>query len=163
MLATNIVEFWLHLPTHSMVQRLVTKWWNLQTPTKNQNFPPSQFVSLLTQGVEFTPTGDTRFQETELPFAFFEIYEPLLARTESVEVPLEMKLTNLKTGKLAVGTGLRPVVSEIRPGNPVIPVVFAQETLRELSELEYFNSEHKRQQSLRYISPGSASIRFGRE
>ena len=37
---------------------------------------------------------------------------------------IEVKITNLKSGKLAVGTGLKPVDTGIQPGNPIIPVVW---------------------------------------
>ena len=85
---------------------------------------PPQFVPLVSQGMEFIPTGDTHFLEREQLFTFFEVYEPLLTGTGAVNVQLEMKITNLKTGKLEVGTGLRPVDSGIEPGNPDIPVVW---------------------------------------
>jgi hypothetical protein len=85
---------------------------------------PSAFVPLVSQGAEFTPTGDTHFQQKDLLFTYFQIYEPLLAKTGDVNVQAEMKITNVKSGKLEVGTGLRPVDTGVQAGNPVIPVVW---------------------------------------
>jgi hypothetical protein len=85
---------------------------------------PAEFVPLASQGLEFTPAGDTRFQESEQLFAFFQIYEPLLEGIGSPKVQIEVKVTNLKTGKLAVATGLKSVDTGIQLGNPIIPVVW---------------------------------------
>jgi hypothetical protein len=42
------------------------------------NFAP-RHVPLVSKGIEFTPTGDTRFKKGEPLIPYFEVYEPLLA------------------------------------------------------------------------------------
>jgi hypothetical protein len=83
-----------------------------------------QYIPLVAKCMEFTPTGDTHFQHREPIVMYFEVYEPLLKETDGLQVQLEMRITNTKTGKVEVGTGLRPVDSGIQLGNPFIPVVW---------------------------------------
>jgi hypothetical protein len=92
----------------------------LDGPPKELRAP--QYVPLVSDGLEFTPAGDTHFKKKERLLCYFEIYEPLLGGTEAVNVQLRMKVTDAKTGELKSDTGLRPVESGMRPGNPVIPV-----------------------------------------
>jgi hypothetical protein len=59
------------------------------------NFAP-QYVPLVSKGIEFTPTGDTRFKKGEPLIPYFEVYEPLIPYFEVYE-PL-----------LAAGSGQSP-------------------------------------------------------
>jgi hypothetical protein len=63
------------------------------------NFAP-QYVPLVSKGIEFTPTGDTRFKKGEPLIPYFEVYEPLLA-TESSEnhgIPASAGMTSERAG-----------------------------------------------------------------
>jgi hypothetical protein len=81
-----------------------------------------KYVPLVSKGVRFTPTGDTRFKKGEPMFAYFEVYEPLLAETPATTVQTRLKVTDTKTGELRIDTGLQSVTSEITPGKTVIPI-----------------------------------------
>ena len=80
------------------------------------------FVPLISKGVEFTPAGDTRFKKSEPLFAYFEVYEPLLAGAQTAIVQTRLKITNIRTGELNVDTGARSAAPWIESGNPVIPI-----------------------------------------
>jgi hypothetical protein len=81
-----------------------------------------KLVPLISKGIEFTPAGDTRFKKREPLFAYFEVYEPLLAGTPATTVQTQIKITNIKTGELKVDTGARSAAPWIQPGNTVIPI-----------------------------------------
>ena len=77
---------------------------------------------MATDGLEFTPAGDTRFKRSDRLMTYFEIYEPLLEGAESPKVQFQIKVTDAKTGELKSDTGLRPIESGIQHGNPAIPL-----------------------------------------
>ena len=97
---------------------------------------PFELIPLVSKGMEFTPTGDSRFKKKEPLIAYFEVYEPLLAGTEKVNVQFRMRITDVKTGELKTDTGLRPADSYIHAGNPIIPIA-EQIAINELSKGEY--------------------------
>lgn len=63
------------------------------------NFDP-QYVPLVSKGIEFTPSGDTRFHKGEPLIAYFEMYEPLLKTNPDTKVEAHMKVFEAKTGKM---------------------------------------------------------------
>jgi hypothetical protein len=83
---------------------------------------PFEFVPLVSKGIEFTPTGDTRFKKKEPMIAYFEVLEPLLAGTGPTRVQFQMRITDVKTGEVKSDTGLRPSDSYIQTGKTVIPI-----------------------------------------
>jgi hypothetical protein len=85
-----------------------------------------EYIPLVSNGVQFAPAGDTRFKkdapQNEPLFAYFEVYEPLLASTPSTTVQTRMRITDLKNGKPKVDTGLRSAADWIKPGSSVIHI-----------------------------------------
>lgn len=81
-----------------------------------------QYSPLISKGVEFTPTGDTRFGKGDRLIAYFEIYPSKLAGTGTSNVQFRMRVTNVKTGDLKKDTGLRSANSWSQLGNLVIPI-----------------------------------------
>ena len=87
-----------------------------------------ELAQLVSNRLVFTPTGDTRFNRPahsvkgDPMFAYFEIYEPLLPDTRPANVQTQLKITDKKTGKLAINTGWRSVADWIYPGSTVISV-----------------------------------------
>jgi hypothetical protein len=63
------------------------------------NFAP-QYVPLVSKGIEFTPTGDTRFKKGEPLIPYFEVYEPLLAAGsgQSPGMPASAGMTSERAG-----------------------------------------------------------------
>lgn len=81
-----------------------------------------QYVPLVSNGLEYTPAGDTRFKRGELLLSYFEIYEPLLGGTGAVNVHFQMRVTDAKTGERKMESGLLSAEEGVKPGNSVIPV-----------------------------------------
>jgi hypothetical protein len=97
---------------------------------------PFELAPLVSKGIEFTPTGDTRFKRKESLIAYFELHEPLLQPSGTVSVQFQMRITDAKTGKLQTDTGLRPADSFIQAGKAVIPIA-QQIAIGELQKGDY--------------------------
>jgi len=92
---------------------------------ESQVGPPTMLLELdplVSKGIEFTPTGDTRFAKSDHLIAYFEIYEPLLTDAPSTSVRFQMRITDEKTGEVKTDTGLRTADSFVQPGKTVIPI-----------------------------------------
>ncbi len=92
------------------------------TPEASVDDFASQYVPLVSNGVEFTPAGDTRFKKGDALFAYFEVYEPPLDGQPAATVQSQLKVTNVKTGELKVDTGARTAATWIQPGSSVIRI-----------------------------------------
>jgi hypothetical protein len=104
------------------------------TPSVDERGPTRapQYVPLMFDGVEFTPTGDTQFKEGEQLMTYVEIYGSELRAPAATKLFLEMKIIDEKTGELKIGTGVRPVDSQVRPDSqpPAIPIVWKMEVAK---------------------------------
>jgi VWFA-related protein len=79
---------------------------------------------LITQGIQLTPSGSTRFKTTDKPAIYLEVYEPLLAAaepTKDLAVALQLKVLDTKTGVEKIDSGLFRIPVPEKGGNPVIP------------------------------------------
>lgn len=81
-----------------------------------------QNVPLVSNGIEYTPSGDTKFKRGELLQSYFEIYEPLLGGTAGVSVQFQIRVTDARTGERKMDSGLLSAEEWVEPGNPVISV-----------------------------------------
>jgi hypothetical protein len=83
---------------------------------------PGSYVPLVSKGIEYKPTGNTRFMSGETLYTYFEVYEPSLAGGTPGVVEIQFRIFDLKTGQLKSDSG--PVSAEryVRAGNPVIPI-----------------------------------------
>jgi hypothetical protein len=97
---------------------------------------PIEATTLVSKGIEFNPTGDTRFKKKEAMAAYFEVYEPLLTGAGNVHVQFEMQVVNAKTGEIKSDTGFRPADEYVIPGKAVIPIS-EQIAIGELSPGDY--------------------------
>jgi hypothetical protein len=100
-----------------------------QTSPSKQSVPSTlpDFVPLVSKGMEFTPAADTSFTKDYLHsagllFAYYEIYEPLLASAPGTTVQTRMRIINIKTGALVTDSGLRSAADWMEAGKSVIPV-----------------------------------------
>ena len=89
-----------------------------------------QYVPLMFNGQEFTPTGETRFKKGEQQMTYVEIYGSELRAPSAPKLFMEMKVFDKKTGELKIGTGVRPVESPMRRDYPAIPVVWEMEVAK---------------------------------
>ena len=84
---------------------------------------PPRYFSLTSNGLEFTPAGDTRFEKPPINKLFRDLLSTF-GGTEAVNIQLQMRVTDVKTGELKSEIGLQSVELGIRPGNPVIPIAW---------------------------------------
>jgi hypothetical protein len=70
------------------------------------NFAP-QYLPLVSKGIEFSPAGDASFAKGSQFFAYFEVYEPLLAQEPATSVKVQMRI--LDSGTDAVKAEFAPV------------------------------------------------------
>ena len=89
-----------------------------------------QYLPLMFDSQEFTPTGDTRFKKGEQLMPYVEIYGSQLKAPPAPKLFLEMKVFDEKTNELKIGTGVRPVDSPMRPDHSAIPVVWEMEVAK---------------------------------
>lgn len=85
------------------------------------NFAP-QYVPLVSKNVEFAPAGDTGFASGQELIAYFEIYEPFLARQPQTAVQVQMRIVGKSTSNII--EDLPPVDAGPyeRPGSTAISV-----------------------------------------
>lgn len=78
---------------------------------------------LITQGLQFFPSGSTQFKTTDKPAIYLEVYEPLLAAApppKDLAVALQLRVLDSKTGEQKVDSGLFRIAVPEKGGNPVI-------------------------------------------
>jgi len=83
---------------------------------------PRDYVSLVSNKIEFKVTGDTHFKKGEILYTYFEIMEPLLERDASTNVQIQMRVIDLGSGEVKSDPQRISVMSYAEPGNPVIPI-----------------------------------------
>lgn len=81
-----------------------------------------QYISLVSDGIEFTPAGDTKFRKGEPFISFFEVYG-LQRDGIDVSAHLQVKITDVKTGVVKLNSGVEPLKLSSSPNNRSIPVV----------------------------------------
>lgn len=80
------------------------------------------YAPLISKGIQFTPTGDTRFRRGEPMIAYFEIYEPALVSDPGTKVQIRLRITNTQTSEIKADTGLRPTDSWVQAGDSTIHI-----------------------------------------
>lgn len=85
------------------------------------NFAP-QYVSLVSEDMQFTPAGDTTFRKREPLIAYFEVYEPLLATHPDTKVQARVTVIDAKTETIIKNFDPVDVASYVHAGNSTIPV-----------------------------------------
>ncbi len=78
------------------------------------------YVPLVSNGVEFTPAGDTRFHGNEQLVGYFEIYAPLIRGTAGAN--FQMRVMDANSGEVRMDTGWHAVDAYARPKDRAIPV-----------------------------------------
>lgn len=63
------------------------------------NFVP-QYVPLVSEGTEFSLAAETTFAKDSQVFAYFEVYEPLLAQDPPTTVKVQMKILDARDGTI---------------------------------------------------------------
>jgi hypothetical protein len=82
-------------------------------------------VPLVSNGVQFIPSGTNHFRKAEEGFIYAEIYEPALTLQDGKEYPglyAQMILLDAKTEKLVKDFGVTHLKVQTQPGNPAVPM-----------------------------------------
>jgi VWFA-related protein len=79
---------------------------------------------LITHGMQIVPAANYRFKKSDNAAMYAEIYEPLLASSNSSppQVGVQMKVVDRKTGQAKIDSGMVPAAGFIQKGSPVIPL-----------------------------------------
>jgi hypothetical protein len=80
------------------------------------------YVPLVSDDIEFKPTGDTRFRKGETLYTYFEVYEPLLVMMPSTTVDFRVRIVDVKTGEVRSDSPPVSATSYMKAGSPVIPI-----------------------------------------
>lgn len=83
---------------------------------------PGNYMPLVSDGVEFKPTADTRFKKGETLYTYFEVYEPLLAGPTPATAQIQVRVVDLKTGEVNSDSQPISAMRYVVAGSPVIPI-----------------------------------------
>ncbi|MGH9499704.1 MAG: VWA domain-containing protein [Terriglobales bacterium] len=76
---------------------------------------------LISKGLEIVPTAAHHFKKSDNAAVYAEVYEPLLASTQHMQVGIELKVID-QSGAEKFDTGLQNAEPYMQPGSPVIAV-----------------------------------------
>jgi hypothetical protein len=82
----------------------------------------ADYVPLISDNIEFKPTGDTRFKKDETLYTYFEVYEPLFEAEPSTTVEIRVRIVDLKTGEVRSDSPPVSAAPYVKAGSPVIPI-----------------------------------------
>ncbi len=77
---------------------------------------------LVSKGVQFTPAVRPRIKKTDRAAFYFEVYDPLLAGTDSLKVAVRFRITERDTGQSKVESNMVDLEQYISAHNSVVPV-----------------------------------------
>jgi len=83
---------------------------------------PRNYVPLVSDDIEFKPTGNTRFKKNETLYTYFEVYEPLLVAEPSTTVDFRVRIIDLKTGEVRSDSPTVSATPYVKAGSSVIPI-----------------------------------------
>lgn len=84
--------------------------------------PPEKYVPLISEGIEYKPTRNTRFNGQESLHVYFEVFEPLLNERSPVQVTFSIKVVDNNTGEVRFDSPSLNTTSYQEAGNSVIRV-----------------------------------------
>lgn len=81
--------------------------------------------ALIAKGTEVVPAGTSQFHAGEPGFVYFEVYEPLLTKTDAPlpVVGVRTRVLDRATGQQKIDTGVKTVGSYMHPGNVTVPIM----------------------------------------
>jgi hypothetical protein len=84
--------------------------------------PPTSYVPLVSNDIEFKPTGNTRFKKGATLYTYFEVYEPSLAGQSPATVQFQMRIVDLQTSEVKSDSEPISAAPYAKVGSPVIPI-----------------------------------------
>jgi hypothetical protein len=83
---------------------------------------PGNYIPLVSNDVEFKPTGNTRFKKGGTLYTYFEVYEPSLQVQPPATVQIQMRIVDVKSGELRSDSKPIDATPYVKEGSPVIPI-----------------------------------------
>jgi hypothetical protein len=83
---------------------------------------PANYVPLVSNDMEFKPTGKTRFKKGATLYTYFEVYEPSLGGQSPATVEIQMRIIDLKTGEVKSDSQPISAMPYLKERSPVIPI-----------------------------------------
>ena len=80
------------------------------------------YAPLVSNETEFQPTADTRFKLGESLYAYFEVYTPQGEGSENGSAEIEIRIVDLKVGKIVSDPRPISVAPYAKPGTSAIPI-----------------------------------------
>jgi hypothetical protein len=74
-------------------------------PNESTEFPaqlPGSYVPLVSKGVEFAPTANSRFASNQMLYAYFEVYDPQLVAQPPAKVTAHLRIVDVKTNDVEI-------------------------------------------------------------
>jgi len=82
----------------------------------------SNYLPLVSKGIEVTPTADSKFARNGPFYFYFEVYAPQHSGSASATIEAHLRIVDSKTGQVAKDLQLVNAASYAKPGDPVIPI-----------------------------------------
>jgi hypothetical protein len=83
---------------------------------------PGNYMPLISNGIEFKATSDTRFHRKQTLYAYFEVFEPVLEARSSPNVNIQIQIVDVKTGEVKSDPGLISAMPYVKPNSQIITV-----------------------------------------
>jgi hypothetical protein len=78
--------------------------------------------TLVSQGLQMTPSGSNQFRKDEPALIYLEVYAPALASANPPAVGVQLRILDAKSGQEKINTGVMSIAKMVTTGNPVVPV-----------------------------------------
>jgi hypothetical protein len=82
----------------------------------------ADYEPLVSNDIEFKPTGNTRFKKGETLYTYFQVYEPLLEGQSPATVQIQMRIFDSRTGEVISDSQPISAAPYIKAGSSIIPV-----------------------------------------
>jgi hypothetical protein len=82
----------------------------------------ADYEPLVSNDIEFKPTGNTRFKKGGTLYTYFEIYEPSTEGQSPAAVQFQMRIVDLKTGEVKSDSQPISATPYMNAGSSIIPV-----------------------------------------
>lgn len=84
---------------------------------------PEGSEPMVAKGMKVVPSSNNHFKKETEPVFYVEVYDPLLQGSNQ-HVGIAFTIVNSKTNQLAYSSQTLPLSVYVRPGNPLVPVIF---------------------------------------
>lgn len=84
---------------------------------------PDSYTPLISNGMQFKPTPNSRFKKGDSLYTYFEVYDPQLGTAETpAAIQIELRVVNAMTGAALSAPESINTAQYIKPKDPVVPI-----------------------------------------